>query len=276
MRSIIIIVVLVLLVSALLFWQFGLTRRDRKLFFSTPVTISVGEDNREFYVNAPDNRKPPSALYIGFHGFGDSPQKFGYYTGLHNAIDAQDIVIYPKAVEPNDDQRSGWNAGYCCGSGWMQKSDDTAFISKIAENFKAEYGEDTPVYLVGFSNGGMMVQRLIAENPRLFAGAAVSGSSAGVTGGKILSPETSSARLLLMHGEMDMTVKFSGGATNDEPDFPWLSFQETTEIWQEAIGSGLSIKTYPKLEHQWPDWRIFNFWHTHPEGSKRAVEFLTR
>ncbi len=267
------IAVLVILLLGLLVWQFGLSHRDRKLVFASPITIDVNGEQRQFYVNAADAANPPEALFIGLHGFTDSPRRFGYYTSLHNVVGDRDLVIYPKAAKPKINQRSGWNAGFCCGSGWAQGRDDVAFISKIARDFKIEY-DGVPVYLVGFSNGGMMVQRLLAEEPDAFDGGVASGSSAGLQNGKQLSPTSSDVRLLLMHGERDKTVKFGGGAAMTEPDFPWLSFEQTSEIWREVIGDNLTTKTYPELKHRWPDWRILRPWHTQPEGTQRAVEFL--
>ena len=269
------IIVALILLFSLCIWQFALSPRDRMLIFASKLQMKVGEQTRAFYVAPPANGSTPKRLFIGLHAYGDTPRRFGYYTGLHNVVESEDLVIYPQSVSPTSDQRSGWNAGFCCGSGWKQNVDDVEFLSRIAENFKQQYGENAPVYVLGFSNGGMMTQRLLSEKPELFAGGVASGSAAGVIG-NTLQPKSSDTPLLLMHGERDGTVLFTGGASTNEPDFPWLSFDETSAVWRGALGDKLQTKIYPELTHQWPDWRIFKVWHTKPAGTQEAVTFLNR
>jgi poly(3-hydroxybutyrate) depolymerase len=68
------------------------------------------------------------------------------------------VAIYP------DNGGGSWNAGLCCGEAMRVNRDDASWLARLIAMMRVRYGLST-VYLSGFSNGGMMVERLVAEHP---------------------------------------------------------------------------------------------------------------
>lgn len=216
-------------------------------------------------------------IVIGLHGFGDSSRRFAYYSALHNVVDEATLVVYPDAVAPAQEGiLSGWNAGFCCGSGWKNQVDDVAFLEDLIKQLKADYSATgAQVFIVGFSNGAFMAMRLAAERPALIDGVVAASGTIGTQDQRI-SP-ADAVPILLMHGEQDDRVTYSGGAGPSDPDFAWLPFSETVAVWREANGNTAPTKviSYPDDAHQWHDWRLINFWHKQPEASKEVMRFFT-
>ena len=57
-----------------------------------------------------------------------------------------------------------WNAGLCCDSASAAKRDDVSWLVAAIDIVRSKFGLKT-IYLAGNSNGGMMVERLVAERP---------------------------------------------------------------------------------------------------------------
>ncbi len=263
----------VVLIAAIFLFSFS--RRDVGVLFARHQTFSYEGTERRYLISEPDIISTESKLIIGLHGFGDNPRQFAYYTALHN-VAGNDIVIYPRASKPaNANQKNGWNAGFCCGSGWMNQVDDVGFILSLAESISNQYNLDpAETYVAGFSNGGFMTQRLATEHPDKFGAVAVASGSIGTSENQ-LEPQ-SPIPILLMHGEKDTIVPFGGGPGSSDPDFEWMEFGQTRNSWEQSNGSKATTKvlTYPTDGHVWHDWRLFNFWHKKPDASIEVVAFF--
>lgn len=263
------------LLVILLFTTFILfTEKDRSVLFSRSRSFIFNDTERSYRVSVPkgDIKK----IVVGLHGFGDTSRQFAYYTALHNAVDSSTLVVYPEASEPRSEKiKKGWNAGFCCGSGFLGGIDDSKFIASLVNELKVKYNSiDSKVYLTGFSNGAFMAQRLAIDYPSLVNGVAISSGSIGTTS-KSLKP-TSPMPILLLHGEKDEIVPIEGGVGSTDPDFNWLSFQETLSAWQAVNGTTTRTEsiTYPEDTHQWHNWRILNVWNKQPKASQEIIKFF--
>jgi poly(3-hydroxybutyrate) depolymerase len=67
------------------------------------------------------------------------------------------VAIYPGRTD-------SWNAGLCCAAASVAKRDDVSWLAAAINVARSRYGLTT-IYLAGNSNGGMMVERLVAERP---------------------------------------------------------------------------------------------------------------
>jgi poly(3-hydroxybutyrate) depolymerase len=67
------------------------------------------------------------------------------------------VAIYPGRGD-------SWNAGLCCDSASASKRDDVTWLVNAIDLARSKYHLKT-IYLAGNSNGGMMVERLLAERP---------------------------------------------------------------------------------------------------------------
>jgi pimeloyl-ACP methyl ester carboxylesterase len=105
---------------------------------------------------------PAHAARIGvivLHSFGHTaaePASQGWSTAADRH---RFVALYPE-------RGTSWNAGLCCGSAADEQRDDVSWLAGAITLAQTKYHLQT-IYLVGFSNGGMMVERLVAERPEL-------------------------------------------------------------------------------------------------------------
>jgi len=266
--------ILFVLVAMLIVVFVFLSSADRSVLFSKPSRVSINGLERTYRVYKPSQEI--NKIIVGLHGFGGNGRSFAYYTGLQNVVDDTTLVVYPDASKPTKKgMKTGWNSGFCCGSGYFNNIDDAGFLVALIEQFKQGYGENTKIFVAGFSNGAFMAQRLAVEYPEIIDGVASISGSIG-TERKALGPKQP-VPILVTHGKLDKTVPFNGGPGND-PDFVWLSYQQTLAKWSENNGSTALTETvvYESNGHKWNGWRLFNFWQKNPNQSQSVVEFFNK
>lgn len=276
---------MILLISLFLifiaFALISLSKKDIKILFSGTRTIQHGSLNRKYIVSS--SAKPAKSIIVALHGLGGNSMQFAYFTALHNSVDDETIVIYPEALKPikGSGLARGWNAGFCCGSGWKTNTDDVEFLATLIKKVSTDYNINTDkIFIVGFSNGAFMAQRLASERPDLVGALASISGTAGTKSYQIRPKQA--VPILLMHGEQDKRVNFNGGASAIDPEFSWLSFRQTKEIWEKTnkLSKDDSAKvivktiTYKDDGHKWHDWRLLNFWHKNTGASKEIVSFF--
>ena len=115
-------------------------------------------------------------------------------------------------------------------------------MSEASEEQPAPVHASDRIFLVGHSNGGMLVHRFLAERPGRVRAAAV---VAGTIGGRP-SPEEAEWRvpaassvvpLLLIHGMDDHQVAYHGGPDARRPDGPtWISAADSARHWSRVAG----------------------------------------
>lgn len=98
-----------------------------------------------------------------------------------------------------------WNAGLCCGTGSVQNRNDVDWLDRTLRAARDRYGL-TSLYLAGFSNGGMMAQRLVAERPDLGSRMVTWGASPSMP-----APGRWPGLGVLYSGRGDATVPIDGG-----------------------------------------------------------------
>jgi polyhydroxybutyrate depolymerase len=277
------------------------TGRDRAVLLGRPSTMEFDGLRRTYRVNGPKGASSkPKGLVIALHGFGGDGRQLAYYTALHNAFPAEMVVAYADALSPTQQGlKTGWNAQFCCGSGWKEKADDVGFLRALITRLTAEYGVPADrVFIVGFSNGAFMAQRFAAENPTLVRALAVGSGTIGTVRNS-LKP-TGPVPILLMHGAKDQRVRYEGGMTPGDPEFDWIGFDGTVDAWRAVNrcneidsakvartdarvttiydGCAVPMKTIEYLNnaHKWDGWRITNVWTRVPGESREVAAFFAR
>jgi polyhydroxybutyrate depolymerase len=243
------------------------------------LTLSVDGQSRSVTVRAPE-RAPGELLpvIVALHGLGGTAQDFEDYTGLtDSATTDRYIAIYPDG-SPISDDRQAWNAGGCCSSPGSTPSDDVAFLSSIFDQAELYGGDPSRIYVVGFSNGGMLSYRAACDLGDRVAGIAVVSGAFNVTE----CASTNPIPVVIIHGTDDSTVPYLGGATDDESaiglnpvvnasvwdameywiDRDGCSFDPTETAWNRASvesydncasGSFVTVYTIDGGGHEWPD-----------------------
>ena len=106
------------------------------------------------------------------------------------------------AVFPNGN--GSWNAGLCCGTARSTGRDDVGYLADVIADVRARW-HPARTYLAGWSNGGMMVERLVVERPELVTRFVVAGSAP-----EMPAPGAWPGRGWIYHGGGDTTVPWAG------------------------------------------------------------------
>jgi len=205
---------------------------------SDSVQITVGGVDRDFLIRAPAHRDDEALpVLIGLHGAGDTPEAFESYTGFTDAIEADRfIAVYPQG-QPIKDGRLVWNAGTCCGDVDGEFVDDITFLSDVIAAMPDYGGDSSRIYVVGYSNGGMMTYGVGCELGDQIAGIAVVSGALNVT----QCPSTESMPVQIVHGTADVVIPFDGGLASAGASAglrPWenASVWAGVQLWLERDG----------------------------------------
>lgn len=187
--------------------------------------------------------KPPG-IVVAFHGGGGGMDNM--YRERQDLIDAASrenmIAVFPNGQDTTDNRgRSAWKAVHCCGPIVTTGTSDVAFAKDIIRTLRQRFAIDSSrIHAVGFSNGAMLVHRIAAEAPDLFASVAV---FSGTVGGQADSGSTVArvqptgrVPILLIHGMKDDVVPFRGGWSSSDAGRRDLSFDESVSTWVTRNG----------------------------------------
>jgi polyhydroxybutyrate depolymerase len=243
------------------------------------LSLSVGGQQRSVTVRAPE--RPAGELLpviVALHGLGGTAQNFEDYTGLSdNATTDRYIAVFPEGALI-DDERQAWNAGGCCSAPESTPADDVALLAKIFNEVEQYGGDPERIYVVGFSNGGMLSYRAACDLGDRVAGIAVVAGAFNVTECAATNPMP----VVIIHGTDDDTVPYLGGWTESATaeglnPVDNASVWDAMEYWIERDGcstdvtqtgwSLATIETYSDCEpgtsvtvytidgggHVWPD-----------------------
>lgn len=173
-------------------------------------------------------------LLIFLHGAGGSANQGMRQTNLTGLSDhAGFIAAFPEGLGPEGGQT--WNAWGCCGYARDAKVDDVGYLAALIQRLKADLPVDQRrVYLVGFSNGGMLAHRFALERPGVAAAIAVvsGGMPCELPGEPVRSNSRPNLRadarndvrgVLVIHGDQDRVARFgaleapTGNVCEDAP-----------------------------------------------------------
>lgn len=202
----------------------------------TSGEINIDGKRRTYLVHLPPNysKEKPLPLVLAFHGGGGNAQNMVNMSGFSQKADEENfIVVYPNGSGRTDNILLTFNAIGCCSYAMQQNVDDVKFISELIDKVSAEYAVDKKrVYATGFSNGGLISNRLAAEIPeKITAIAPVSGTifeSSPKPKGKVA--------VLIIHGMKDTAVSYEGGnsqrslVSNNQSE-PFKSVAYTANYW---------------------------------------------
>jgi len=137
--------------------------------------IVVGGETRSYLLHRPTvlnaAQRPP--LFIVLHGTHGNAAGIAGTTGFNRAADIRRfIVAYPNGT--GFLSYLTWNTGRCCGSAMEAKANDVGFIhSMIQELVRTAKIDPRRVFVVGFSDGGMMAFRAGCDLSTEIAGLAI-------------------------------------------------------------------------------------------------------
>lgn len=275
-------------------------------FGKREVSITSGGVTRWYTYTAPVNTKAKLGIVVAFHGGGGGMENM--YAERQDLVELasaeQMIAVFPNGQNTSTNKgRSAWKAVHCCGPLVTTGASDVVFTQDIIKDLRRMYSIDTArVHAVGFSNGAMLVHKIAAEVPNLFASVAI---FSGTVGGWA---DSASARakiqpsgrvpILMLHGMRDDVVPFRGGYSASDAGRRDISFDESVTTWvmrngcnatpqvhteQGTTGRPLRIQSFtgcrggadvlaiaiPDHVHHWPEPM-----HGGVDGTKKAMEFF--
>jgi polyhydroxybutyrate depolymerase len=178
---------------------------------SANAATSVGLASGRKYLLAVEQRGrfAGGATLILLPGLYNSPATLMEQTGFnHVGASMRWNVVY------GETHTKSWNAGLCCGDASKYGTDDVAYLVDVVRSMRAR-GHYGPVYLAGFSNGGMMALRAGCDEPAYFPRVAS-------VAGTLVSPCPGGLqRARHIHGTSDQVVPYEGGYSSFcKADFP--------------------------------------------------------
>lgn len=253
-----------------------LSQADKKLIL-TPKKSFTYQNTRRYYLLHPA-AKTPRRIVLALHAVRDSAKLFAYYSSLHNTVDEHTVVVYPEATW-SWWRDQGWNAKICCGPAMRKEIDDIGFLAALIEFLQNTFHstQPLPVYLVGYSNGGMLAQYFATKYPELCAGVFCFAASCGNCHGTLV-PATLPFPVALAHGTEDEHIPFFGGSSEFNDYGPWYSFDEMLSFWESAAGIHLNrvwSRVLRGVGHVWPGWRVEYPDRLHNFGAQLVTSFIT-
>lgn len=171
---------------------------------SSAMTIQQGSIQRTAELLTPTPTKPGERLplIVLLHGLGGSAD-----TAVAEGRWKAAVAAYRLALVAPDGVLRSWNADGCCRFASSLRMDDVAYLGALVRDLRDRaFVDPARVFLVGFSNGGMMAYRLACTDGDLFAGVA---SVAGTRLDKCAPSKP--MPILHVHSTDDLVVSYKGG-----------------------------------------------------------------
>jgi poly(3-hydroxybutyrate) depolymerase len=222
---------------------------------------------RELVDVAPADQTRRLPLVVVLHGRWQTPWRAERVEGWDRyAATGQAVIAYGAGYG------GSWNAGRCCGPAARAQLDDVAFVRTAIRLEEGRHAVDRRrVFLVGFSNGGMLAYDVACEQARLI-------SAVAVVAGALERPSCVPSRALSVidvQGGRDRVVPFAGAAFSAVAGAPIASVASSLRPWRQ-VAHGQAVVHLVRLDglgHEWPTRReagwdgtsqIWHFLVTHP------------
>ena len=213
--------------------------------YKNKVDMRVMGSRRSYLVHVPPAHaaRAPLPLVLAIHGAFETAKDMEERSGFSDLADKEGFV----AVYPNGIGLFGllqhWNAGHCCGKAANDQVDDVGFLLAVIKDVQMHLPIDpSRIYMVGFSNGGMLAYRFAAEKGSILSAlatvAATIGSQSSADGPLWRMPDPEAPLPLInIHGLADDAIPAQGGISPKRGgDQSFVSVQESTHFWVRSNG----------------------------------------
>lgn len=169
-----------------------------------------------------------------------------------------------------------WNAGYCCGKALKDDIDDVAYLQAVIDDLLSAYPIDPErIFMVGHSNGGMMVYRFAGQGAsQLAAAAVVSGAINSKDSGWCIPKPVVPLPFFIIHGTDDRAIPYEGGPSSDKPEGnQFSSVMDAVDFWTDHNGTNAEVQL-ESLEGWGHDWPGNHFGSTNFEAAEAIWTFF--
>ncbi|MET0792034.1 MAG: alpha/beta fold hydrolase [Polyangiaceae bacterium] len=206
------------------------------------MTPAAAQDPAHAF-DPPARLRLPSTLQAGervplllvLHGFGVSSTLLIAKAGLNQIADQKKFAYLAPEGARDGLGRPYWNAGRSCCDLDHQGVDD---VKRLRELLDANLGhaaiDPTRVFVVGYSNGGFMAQRLACDVGDRIAGLiSVAGAAPAPD---VACAQNTALSFLEIHGDADPVVHYAGGTVFDRTDVAaHASAPDTAKYWAQRL-----------------------------------------
>ena len=247
-------------------------------------TITIeGMQPRTYYLNVPSTYSASTStpLLLALHSRTSTAKTIFTDSQILSWAESMNFIVAGLNGSVSDDT-SSWNAGICCTNATTYEENDMLFVSTVLYHVTASYSIDqSRVWVMGHSNGGMMAYRLACDlSEKITAIAVVAGALMDPT-----CTPTKPVSIFHIHGNLDPTVPFHGGGKFETPSIfhtvqdmayrnscagsPKESSNAIEEryIWQCTNGVETQLVNYQDQSHGWVTGyteEILRFLFAHP------------
>ncbi|MEZ4225276.1 MAG: PHB depolymerase family esterase [Polyangiaceae bacterium] len=204
---------------------------------TTTITVKSSGQDRSARMVIPKSydASKPVPLVLVFHGYTESATAIENISQMTPVAEkAGVIVVYPQGI------LNAWNAGKCCGVASTSNRPDVQFVVDLLDSLEQQLCIDKKrIYAAGFSNGGMLSNRLACELSTRFAAI---GPVAGPLAIDACAPQRPMP-MIEFHGTGDFVVPYDGGGLSGAK-----SVKENVDFWQKNAWctDGTPGETYKK------------------------------
>jgi polyhydroxybutyrate depolymerase len=182
---------------------------------------------------APGERVP---LIMVLHGFGVSSALLVAKSALNQVADAKKFAYLAPEGARDSLGRTFWNAGPSCCDLEHHAPEDLKRLRELLD-FSLENPAIDPqrVFVIGYSNGGFMAERLACDvSDRLAGLISVAGAASAP---EVPCAPTTALSVLEIHGDADPVVHYQGGSVFDRTDLaPHASALDSAKTWARRLG----------------------------------------
>jgi polyhydroxybutyrate depolymerase len=213
----------------------------------TADSIEVDGRPRSFISVIPVKLPPASPMMIVFHGSNQSGKVVRNFAGgVFDELASREhlVVVYPDAY------KRLWNDARISSDFPARREgyDDVAFFRALVAHFVATAAVDARrIYVVGYSNGAQMINRLVHDVGNMLAGAALISATQPAPENFVDGKRPVALPVLLIHGTRDRLVPYEGGMASlwgFRPRGLGLSHLATAEYFAARNG----ISSTPTIE----------------------------
>jgi polyhydroxybutyrate depolymerase len=246
-------------------------RLVRPKTYQGAVDIRINGFRRTYLVHIPPGYTPeiPLPLVVVIHGAFDTAEGMEKFSNFSRLADTENfIVMYPNGFGIMGFLQH-WNAGHCCGKAADDKLDDVGFVAAAIEDVDVRLKIDRDrIYMVGFSNGGMLVYRFAAERGELLAAiaplaASIGGRPAADAPEWRIPEPVQPLSVITFHGLADDDVPYEGGVSRHRGGTrTYWSVEDSVDFWvnrdgcdpqpvtQTIRGESVLIKTWENCKNE--------------------------
>jgi len=205
------------------------------------LNIRVLGFRRSYLIHIPKGYNGTKALplVVALHGGYSTAQKMEEETGLSDLADREGfLVLYPNGITLFG-WLQHWNAGHCCGKAMQDGIDDFGFVCRVIDQTREHLKVDPArIYMVGYSNGGMLAYLFAAQRPETIAAVAVIAATIGSRPSPSepevrIPPARAPVPILAFHGREDDRVPYERGRDKDRGHL-YVPVKESMGFWVKA------------------------------------------